>query len=220
MLIVPANLSIVADEALLAELELILPAARGWPAGYGAPLARWAAPSAEIPEPLSQIARLIEELARRGGDSKLTAELRERFLVVYDEFEKLLPEAARFFESLRKPIARMRARSKMLGKLAKLRADRRAKALLRANIDVHPDDLPALREFANALLKKRGIEPVMGQRRPGRPKKTSAGQTQTPSVAQDPASAEPVPLQAPAAAPSATPASKPRPTKEDFEKFF
>lgn len=198
MLIQPANLAIVAAEALLTELELILPAARAWPAGYGAPLARWAAPSAELPEPLAQAGRLLEEMARRGGDSKLNAELRERFLVVYDEFENLLPEAARFFESLKRPIARMRAQSKKMAKLAEMRADRRANSLLRANIDVHPDDLHAVREFANSLLKKRGITPVMGQRRPGRPRKSPAPEQEQPT------SSLPAPVEQPV---STTPAS-------------
>jgi hypothetical protein len=220
MLITPADLSILAAETLFEELSVLLTGAKGWPPGFAAPLARpdWSNPAAGTPAQLVQLARLIDELVTRGGAGKLSHELRERFLPIYEQLQIELPEAARFFDRHRADIRKMRARSSMLRRVSEMRADRRAKALIKIGIDVHPDDVAELRAFAAGLLKKRNIKPVVGsgQRRPGRPRKSSllTQETQTSPVVE-----QSTPPQA-APAPSPAPAVKRRPTKEDFDKFF
>ncbi len=140
-------------------------AVAAWPPGAAAPLARPDWPTA-APPALSQAARVMDELVRRGGEGKLPHDVRERFLELYSQIEERLPEASRFFDRHRADVRKMRTRSQMLRRVTEMRAERQAKALLRVGIDVHPDDLETLKTFAADLLAKRGIEPVSLKRSP------------------------------------------------------
>lgn len=202
MLFAPADLTVVADTALLAEVEVMAAAAAAWPPGAAAPLARADWPTA-APPALVQAARVIDELVRRGGEGKLPHEIRERFLELYSAIEGRLPEASRFFDRHRADVRKMRTRSQMLRRVTEMRAERQAKALMRVGIDVHPDDLETLRKFAADLLAKRGIEPVSlkrSARRPGRPRKTPTESARTdvqPAIAETVSVALPAPTPAP-----------------------
>jgi hypothetical protein len=174
------NLTILSAEALLTDLERLLAGTPAWPVGSALGLVRAGVP---VPPDAAQAAALLDELVARDATSALPHDIRERFLLVYDEFRRLLPEATMFFDRHRIGLRKMRARSVMLRRVAERRAERRAKALQKIGIDVHPDDVDVLRAFANELLRKRNIEPVALKRARSRSQKAPAPASPTPAPA-------------------------------------
>jgi hypothetical protein len=143
--------------------------AASWPPGSAAALARGDWPS-RAAQPLSELARSLEELVKRGEAGSLAPADRDHVIQIYERLYVSLPEALAFFRTFEPAIRKMKIRSAMMRRAAERRAERAAKKLERIELDVHPDDVEALRTYSIELLKKRGITPPAPKRR-GRPPK-------------------------------------------------